>query len=373
MAAASSVLQIQELCDYIVDFLYNNPASLKVCALLSRPLVSSAQYHLFYEVRFGNGIKWNDGGASRRFCAIMKSSPHLLPLIQRMQASFTPDVLGQLCDLELPNLRDVVLFRPIKDNIRVPNSTSVAYAARLISFPSIRHVKLQDLVLEIDNVAQLFQHCNPAFNSLSVSHINVSAFSATGTHSRRAKQKIKTLSFDSLMPTGSTHTWLVHFLTLFNFEELEELNLGTVSPALLKLLHSSRQSIRKLQIYAQEVNLTYTRSPLSPAILAQLPFLTNLSIGSLGTELKDVETLLGGLPTPNGVKHLRIEIMTWPHEDRLRELGKTCASMSCTIEVALRQPISRGLNKGDIMALVRTAFLEVNERGRLLVAADGDA
>ncbi|KAJ6468913.1 hypothetical protein C8R45DRAFT_1017830 [Mycena sanguinolenta] len=370
MATASSVLQIQELCDYIVDFLHRNSGALKVCALVSRPLVSSAQYHLFYEVRFGNGIKWNDGGATRRFCAIMRSSSHLRPFVQKIQASFTPDVLRHLCELVLPNLRELVLFRPIKDNIRVPNSTSVVYAALLISLPSIRYVKLQDLVLEIDNVAQLFEHCNPAFNALSVSHLNVSTFSATGMHSRRNKLKIKTLNFDSLMSTGSTHTWLVHFLTPFDFEELEELNLGTVSPALLKILHSSRQSIRKLQIYAQEVNLTYTQSPLSPAILAQLPALTHLTIGSLGTELKDVDTLLGGLPTPNGLKHLRIEIMTWPRENDLRELGKACASIGCTIEVFLRQSISRGLDRGDIMALVRSAFLEVSER---LVAANGDA
>ncbi|KAJ7257538.1 hypothetical protein B0H12DRAFT_1232571 [Mycena haematopus] len=393
---ATSVLQIQELCDYIVDFLHNSPGSLKACALVSRALASSAQYHLFYEVRFGNGIKWNDGGACHRFCAIIASSPHLGPLVQRIQASFTPDVLGQLCELKLPNLRDLVLFRPLKDNIRATNSTCVAYAARLLSFPSIRHVKLQDLVLgDIDNVAQLFQHCTTSLDSLALYHVGVSvnaalsptppyyrrtltldslalyqagvdpAFSTTYSHG--TKLKIKTLSFDSLTSNGM---WLVHFLVPFNLQELEEVNLGTVSSFLLELLRSSRQSLRKLRLYAQEVNPKYTQSPMSPAIFAQLPSLTHLAIGSLGEELEDVETLLGGLPTPHGVTHLRIEIMTRPPEDRLRQLGVVCAGIGCTVEVILRRFMSRGLNMGDMMAVVRTAFVEVDERERLLVAVD---
>ncbi|KAJ6480326.1 hypothetical protein C8R45DRAFT_1216068 [Mycena sanguinolenta] len=259
MSTTSSVFQIQELCDYIVDFLHRNSRALKGCALVSRPLVSSAQYHLFSDVRFGNGVKWNDGGATRRFCVIMRSSPHLRPFVQRIRASFTPDVLRQLCELELPNLRDLMLFRPIMDRIIVPNSTSVAYAA-----PS---------------------------NIISI-------------HSPR---------------------------------EAPGSGIG------------DRQSGTAFSAF------TYTRNPLSPAIFAHLPALTHLTIASLGTELK------------------KIEIMTWPPEDDLRELGKACASIGCTIEVILRQSIGRRFNKGNMMACVRTAFVEVNERGRLLVAAEGEA
>jgi hypothetical protein len=45
----ASVLEIQEFCDYLVDFLYSSPRGLR-CALVSPSLVSSAQYHLFYEI-----------------------------------------------------------------------------------------------------------------------------------------------------------------------------------------------------------------------------------------------------------------------------------------------------------------------------------
>ncbi|KAJ7855600.1 hypothetical protein B0H14DRAFT_3865187 [Mycena olivaceomarginata] len=362
----TSVLEIQELCDYIVDFLYSSPRDLKHCALVSPSLVSSAQYHLFHEIQFGNGVKWNDGGACRRFCAIIKASPHLAPLVHRIRACFTPEVLGQLCEVELPNLRDLMLFRVLKDNL----VTAVPEAALLVGFPSIRNIKLQDLVFAvIDDVGHLFQHCTPALDSIALSHIRVQSLASTLTaySSPRIRLKIKALNFDSIMFNGGN--WLLHHSLPFDLSALEELDLGgALSPSWLKILEQSRLSLRKLRIYAQDIiNPKYTKNPIPATFIAQLPVLADLTIGSLGEELEDVETILEGLPPTNRLTRLTIDIMTRPREERLRPLGAACANMGCTVEVNLWRFMGAGLSPEDMAALVRAAFADLHERGRLVV------
>ncbi|KAF7351965.1 hypothetical protein MVEN_01158600 [Mycena venus] len=376
--AAHSVLQVQELCDYIVDFLHDHPETLKPCALVSPRLASSAQYHLFQEIRFGDGVKWNDAGACRRFCAVLNSSPHLAPLVQRIRACFTPDVLSQLCEVKLPNLSDLVLFRPLKDKL-TPND--VPKAARLIGFPSIRHLKLQDLVfIDIDVLSRLFQQCTHPLDSLALSHITIHKHLYFGPSvvfrgPANAKVKIKTLSFDSI---SNSHWWLLDPQLPFDLSGLEDVDLGgTLSVSWLSLLESNRLSIRKLRIYAQDaINPKFTKSPIPPTVLASLPVLTYLTIGSLGEELQDVETLLEGLPPTNRLALLRIDIMTRPREDGLRQLGAACASIGtgCTVEVNLWQRyMSSGLGASDMAGLVRAAFGEPDGkgRGRLVMRVDG--
>lgn len=121
------------------------------------------------------------------------------------------------------------------------------------------------------------------------------------------------------------------------------------------------------------VNPKYTKSPIPPTVLASLLALTSLTIGSLGDELQDVETLLDGLPPTNRLALLRIDVMTRPREEGLRQLGAACASMGtgCTVEVNLWRFMSGGLGAGDMASVVRTAFVELDGRGRLVVRVDG--
>lgn len=105
--------------------------------------------------------------------------------------------------------------------------------------------------------------------------------------------------------------------------------------------------------------------------MARLAVLTHLTIGSLGEELQDVETVLDGLPPVNPLVLLRIEIMTRPREDGLRRLGSACASMGCTVEVNLWRFMSSGLSTGEMAGVVRTAFVELDSRGKLIVRVGG--
>ncbi|KAJ7321654.1 hypothetical protein DFH08DRAFT_818516 [Mycena albidolilacea] len=236
----------------------------------------------------------------------------------------TPEVLGQLCKVDLPNLRDLVLFWPLKDNL----VTAVPQAALLMVFLSIRHIKLQDLVFPtVDNVGYFFQHCTPVLNSLALLQIRTEPLASTLTaySSPRRRLKIKVLNFDSIMLSGGN--WLLHDSLPFDLSTLEELDLGgALSPSWLKILEQNSLSLRKLRIYAQDIiNPKYTKNPIPATFIVQLPVLADLTIGSLGEELEDVETLLEGLPATNSLTQLTIDIMTQPCEERLRPLGESVA------------------------------------------------
>jgi hypothetical protein len=115
------------------------------------------------------------------------------------------------------------------------------------------------------------------------------------------------------------------------------------------------------------INPKYTKNPIPATFIAQLPVLADLTIGSLGEELEDVETILEGLPPTNRLTRLTIDIMTRPREERLRPLGAACANMGCTVEVNLWRFMGAGLSPEDMAALVRAAFADLHERGRLVV------
>ncbi|KAJ6574309.1 hypothetical protein B0H19DRAFT_1124166 [Mycena capillaripes] len=48
--SAPPALEIQEICDYICDFLHESPADLRACSLVSPLFTSSAQHHLFHVI-----------------------------------------------------------------------------------------------------------------------------------------------------------------------------------------------------------------------------------------------------------------------------------------------------------------------------------
>ncbi|KAJ6526204.1 hypothetical protein B0H10DRAFT_2450723 [Mycena sp. CBHHK59/15] len=374
--AASAVIQMQELCDYIADFLHESSWDLRTCALVSPTLTSAAQRHLFHDVIFNRGCLdiddvsnlggYDEAGACRRFCSVLKTSPHLIPLVRRLRTSFEHAVLSQLGEIEFPNVRAVVLHRrsggPTDD-------ASLTLAAHLIGSPSLHRVGLYSPMFHsIGDVGRLFQNCTPALNSIVLHHVSVDERRpASESDARNTCLKIRTLRWKTLF--DQEPDWLLDPQCPFDLSGLTDFEYGaTLTPAILKLLRSSRLSLRRLRIDAQyAVNSDYT-DDAQVALLAQFPALTHLTIASTGKQLRDVETLLAGLLPANRIASLTIELMKVRQlqADAMRQLGATCASMSCTVVVHVRRTAS-GADGAGLASLVRSAFAEVLGRGKLQV------
>ncbi|KAK7017712.1 hypothetical protein R3P38DRAFT_2539992 [Favolaschia claudopus] len=363
--SARSPFEVQELCDYMVDFLHDDPATLKTCALICTSMVSSAQHHLFHEVQFGNGVKWRDGGACKRFCELITSSPHLAPLVCRVRACFTPEVLGRLGEVELPNLRYLALFRPLKDNLA---SKPIQEAASLICRRPIQDLKLQDLAIQsMEDFIGLFQHRVDDLDKLTLSSIHVHFIENAPVDNplRTPKPKLKGLSYNSVM---FSHSWLADASFPFDLTALEEMDIGgAMTETWRRMLDVNRLSLRKFWINAQEVNTKFTKTPVPATLLARLPALQVLTIGSLGEELNDVEILLDGIPPRHQLQLVRLMLMTRPREDMLQHLGTAFMRFGCDVEVALQPFYSPDSNKDDMVNLVKSALRELAEQGRLSV------
>ncbi|KAJ7481903.1 hypothetical protein FB451DRAFT_1030631, partial [Mycena latifolia] len=71
-------LPVQELWDYILDYLQDSPEDLESCSLVCQSFVPRAQSHLFREIM----LTPMQGMAANRLAAILASSPHLISYIR---------------------------------------------------------------------------------------------------------------------------------------------------------------------------------------------------------------------------------------------------------------------------------------------------
>ncbi|KAK0183705.1 hypothetical protein F5146DRAFT_1081951 [Armillaria mellea] len=74
----SAAMDLQELIDEIVDYLYDSPSALKACSLIARKFYSRTRIHLFREADC-------DNPESARVFDIVRDSPELLQYIKRVQ------------------------------------------------------------------------------------------------------------------------------------------------------------------------------------------------------------------------------------------------------------------------------------------------
>ncbi|KAF9477583.1 hypothetical protein BDN70DRAFT_880974 [Pholiota conissans] len=83
----------RELCDYIIDFLHDDEASLRACALVCRSWVPASRTHLFYHLKLTGcpctkpGAGWAPNTSCRRIYGTLLSSPHLTGYINKLSVN----------------------------------------------------------------------------------------------------------------------------------------------------------------------------------------------------------------------------------------------------------------------------------------------
>jgi hypothetical protein len=107
-----AALKVQEIRNYICDFLCESPTDLCICSLVSPMFTSSPQHHLFHTVDLTNGWCW--AACATCLCRILDHSPHLICFIHRLIINFKEDALGQLAQAHLIHVETIVLALPPK-------------------------------------------------------------------------------------------------------------------------------------------------------------------------------------------------------------------------------------------------------------------
>ncbi|KAF8179604.1 hypothetical protein K438DRAFT_1843115 [Mycena galopus ATCC 62051] len=360
-------LHLQELCDLIAGFVKESKWDLRACSLVTPKLTSAAQRYLFAEIIFNRGCldidnpslleRYDEVGACERLCSVLKASPHLVPFIRRMRFSLEPGVLKLLCHstFNFSNVHDIVFHRrrggPASEE-------TIVLAAQLISSPSIRRVGL----------LRLFEKHTPALDSIFLRHVSIKKTDVEEMSVLIQSSRVRVKNLCWAWHTDFDPGTILDSFFPFDLSALEEVDFGMeLSPTARKVIESSRLSIRKMTL--NTLNEDYVANP-QPAFLALLPALTHLRLVSTAHNLQDAETLLANLPQENRLRSLTLQInkVRQLNESKMRTLGAVCAKLheSCGVIVEVRH-FASGVESADTESVVRAAFAELDERGKLSI------
>ncbi|KAJ6586377.1 hypothetical protein DFH09DRAFT_1359718 [Mycena vulgaris] len=119
-----SIFLAYELSDMVIDFLHANPAALVSCALVCSEWSPAAQFHLFRDVRLSPALdryracrtlptsELTHQAISRcaKFCAALRSSPRLIPLVRTLTVDACCEVRAELITVPFTHLHTLALF-----------------------------------------------------------------------------------------------------------------------------------------------------------------------------------------------------------------------------------------------------------------------
>ncbi|KAJ7676977.1 hypothetical protein DFH06DRAFT_1122261 [Mycena polygramma] len=219
-------LQVQEICDHIVDFLRESHRYLKVCALISPVFTSSAQRQIFREINlvvssYIPPSKREIVRRGSRLHALLVESPHLLQFIRCLSVVFDPDVLRCLAGVQFANLEAVVLSGPLAS---FPRRGISSLAAPLLAMPSVRRVKLTSILFDdITIMCTLLHQRTTPLDSLSMEYVDVHTSPKARTVSM-PEQKLVTIK--AFQINLRDHAWLTHPRCPLDVRSLGELVLG---------------------------------------------------------------------------------------------------------------------------------------------------
>ncbi|KAJ7114857.1 hypothetical protein C8R44DRAFT_740217 [Mycena epipterygia] len=359
MTAASTVLDIQELCDYIADFFHESSTDLKTCAFVSPRLTSAAQRHLFHDIilhpdcpaiDFASHLPpFDESTKFSRLCFALDESPHLVALIRRLRVSLQEDVVKQLRNVKFPNLQEIV-FHTAGGRVSEP---SFVYGAEIIGLPSIHRLGLVFLVFhDADDLRRLLGHVTTRLESLFL-HIAVELYSRVPTIAAPSPYP----KIQQLRLVGRTcPRWLTSDYCPFDFSEL--LDVGVVEgQSFIPILDRSRFTITRLHLKAcrgvEKLNLR------------RFPSLTHLTIFATENDFTRVGVLLEPLPSSSrlAVITLRITMTGQHYAASLQSLGSTLAAMPLPALCRVNVLVSFfGADSADMESQVQAAFVEFNGR-----------
>ncbi|KAJ6451925.1 hypothetical protein C8R45DRAFT_87642 [Mycena sanguinolenta] len=384
---APPALEVQDICDYICDFLHDSPTALRVCALVSSALVSSAQRHLFHEIDLTRTTAPTtstvDHGsaassliaASSRLHTILAESPHLARFIRHLRIDLEPDVLAYLTQVPLANLESIVLRAPTPRTRPLPN-TVFDLAAPLVALPSVQKIKLVSVVFEgIESLHALFHQRSriSSFNLISLENIEIPAWVPTGRitegHETLPQIMVEALELSSgaqLREPG----WLIDHVCPLNFSALVEINIWCrTSPSVLALMRSARSSLHTLRIDARDATHAFR--------LADFLALRKLDVfGGFGGA-KPATALLASAGTAElrlAEISIRIAVLGTLDNESLRRLDTTIAGLKCAQLRSVHVSVSRtavswsGMPSAEFVARMqelRGLFSLLNARGYL--------
>ncbi|KAJ6564719.1 hypothetical protein B0H19DRAFT_1141789 [Mycena capillaripes] len=252
MGPGNTLTQSEDLCDHISAFL-DSPADLVSCAVVSPVFTVSAQRHLFRDIEFHGNTR---GAACSQLCSAVKTSPHLLRFIRRLQVALCLDELEQLHTLDFPNLEEIAIVSQstVLNDIQLHGLDLLA--ARIISLPSVRRVELGQVMLEMAQLQRLFERFTPRLEALSLNHPFIIRFVTPDVTIPPRRPPIRILRLQHM---SSGWKWLSIPVCPFDFTQLRTFELMEATPTPLHTRYSALLAPSRLTLTNLTMDLPSVR------------------------------------------------------------------------------------------------------------------
>ncbi|KAJ6602673.1 hypothetical protein DFH09DRAFT_1354920 [Mycena vulgaris] len=215
---SSFIFLAQELCDIIIDFLHDSPATLIACALVCSAWRPSAQFHLFRDVKICPDLDHYRGYRTipapsqlvtvprcAKFCAALRSSAHLIPLVRSLAVDAWSDVRTELATVAFTDLETITLFYS-KDYLNQSGEIRPIYFQKLhalLALPSLTRIEFPaDHVIIVPRVV-----CSaPSLKALVLENVWIMEDDLSPESQRRPR--IESLKLWNCMVIMVEHDWL---------------------------------------------------------------------------------------------------------------------------------------------------------------------
>ncbi|KAJ6462281.1 hypothetical protein C8R47DRAFT_1202253 [Mycena vitilis] len=162
-AMHSSPFAVQELVDYIIDFLGDSGADLKTCALVCHSWLPAAQSHIFRTIRAM--VAYND---PKRWSRVLDASPHLIRYIRRLDLCFTTDQgsasrVTKICNFPFTHLQWIGI-----SYIGDLSAQNVRALQQLFSLATLKHVTFMSEDGKPVNLTKIFHRCTATIEHLDI-------------------------------------------------------------------------------------------------------------------------------------------------------------------------------------------------------------
>ncbi|KAJ6545161.1 hypothetical protein B0H19DRAFT_1167059 [Mycena capillaripes] len=297
--AASVVLHIQELCEEVTSFL-RAPSDLQSCALVSRACAVAAQRQLFADI----DVPPHDSRACKSLFAAFKISPHLVSFIRRLRVRLEQNVLRQLLELKMPNLKELSIHGRASGS-RIAKPVVIHTAANLLSLPTICCVTLASLNFrEMHDLDTLFERCTTQLDSLTLDKVDVSS-NPWGLPVRARRTKINTLRIRT--PDWDRVRWLLDAQCPLDLTALHTVDCDTAYLFYggFALLTSPRLTVKNVILSTLDWGHGGRRPLL---VLGSLPSLTHLTFTTSADFMVKKWSVLAATFESNFLVHLVLKI-----------------------------------------------------------------
>ncbi|KAJ6527902.1 hypothetical protein DFH09DRAFT_1328005 [Mycena vulgaris] len=310
MASFGSPMDVQELVDYCIDFLFASAPDLKACALVSHSWTQTAQMHLFNHVIIGSpGYSYgqtNLPSLNRLRCSrlfeVLNASSRLIRWIKSIQIhldTVPQDVLDILSTFPFVRLRRIVVTGTW-------GARSVIEAIQeLLSLGTLNELSISGNFGTLSEFMQVLERCSPNIKDMSFCSVRIGTRSVSALIDLPPSERRIEVNGLDLWWSDGIHDWLNSPQCPFGFTNLKRLRLNENTS--LPQWPAFAPSISRVE------HLQFQPRIPGPSIIDLAPF-TNLKSIEIFAEYKDdVSSALQVLSTMAPLNYIHTLRLRLPH------------------------------------------------------------